>query len=197
MIIKIKKICNLIFGTLFIRIYQLTGRVQGCNKVRVIGIPLFNIEKKSVLIIGDSVTLNSFNDDYHVNMNCPVKIFIENTSSFVNIGENTRIHGSCIHASKKIVIGRRCLIAANCNIIDSNGHKALFNNPEIRYQSSDDPREIIIEDDVWIGMNSIILPGVKIGRGAIIAANSVVNSDIPPGVLARGNPAKVIATCHT
>lgn len=194
MIIKIKKLYCLILGALFLKTYQLTGRVKGGKKARIIGVPLFNIEKKSLLFLGEGVTLNSFNGDYHVNMNCPVKIFIENKGAIIHIGENTRIHGSCIHASKKIEIGCRCLIAANCNIIDSNGHQALFNHPEVRYKSIDIPREVIIEDDVWIGMNSIILPGVRIGRGAIIAANSVVNIDIPPGVLARGNPVQIVIT---
>lgn len=52
--------------------------------------------------------------------------------------------------------------------------------------------KIIIEDDVWIGMNSLILSGVKIGKGAVIGAGSVVSKDIPPYAIAVGNPCKVI-----
>lgn len=51
---------------------------------------------------------------------------------------------------------------------------------------------IIIEDDVWIGMNSIIMSGVRIGRGSIVAAGSVVTKDIPPYAIVGGNPAKII-----
>ena len=52
--------------------------------------------------------------------------------------------------------------------------------------------KIIVEDDVWIGMNAIILSGVKIGKGAVIGAGSVVSKDIPPYAIAVGNPCKVV-----
>jgi acetyltransferase-like isoleucine patch superfamily enzyme len=51
---------------------------------------------------------------------------------------------------------------------------------------------IVIEDGVMIGMNTTIMPGVRIGEGAIIGANSLVVGDIPPWVIASGNPAKVL-----
>lgn len=52
--------------------------------------------------------------------------------------------------------------------------------------------KIIIENDVWIGMNTLILSGVKIGKGAVIGAGSVVSKNIPPYAIAVGNPCKVI-----
>ena len=52
--------------------------------------------------------------------------------------------------------------------------------------------KIIVEDDVWIGMNAMILSGVKIGKGAVIGAGSVVSKDIPPYAIAVGNPCKVV-----
>ena len=54
-------------------------------------------------------------------------------------------------------------------------------------------KDVVIEDCVWIGANSIVLPGVRIGRGSIVGAGSVVVKDIPPMVIAAGNPAKVIS----
>ena len=53
-------------------------------------------------------------------------------------------------------------------------------------------KKVVIEDDVWVGGKSVILPGVTIGRGSIIAAGSVVTKDIPPFVIAGGVPAKII-----
>lgn len=51
---------------------------------------------------------------------------------------------------------------------------------------------VVIEDDVWIGGGAIILPGVTIGKGSVVAAGSVVTKDIPSGVVAAGNPCRVI-----
>ena len=51
---------------------------------------------------------------------------------------------------------------------------------------------IIVKDDVWIGLNSIILSGITIGQGAIVAAGSVVTKDVPPYAIVGGNPARVI-----
>ena len=62
--------------------------------------------------------------------------------------------------------------------------------PNLRSLSSKGP--VIIEDNVWIGTKASIMPGVRIGKGAIIAANSVVTHDIPPYCVAAGIPAKVI-----
>ena len=107
----------------------------------------------------------------------------------INIGKNTRIHGTCIHAFKRIDIGQDCLIAANCQIFDSNGHNSL---PNERRTNNGEAKEIKIGDNVWIGANSIILPGVSIGSNSIIAAGSVVNKSVPSEHIAGGNPAKLI-----
>jgi acetyltransferase-like isoleucine patch superfamily enzyme len=58
-------------------------------------------------------------------------------------------------------------------------------------------QEVIIEDDVWIGFNSIILKGVRIGRGAIIGAGSIVTKDIAPWTVNVGNPIQSIKTTET
>ncbi len=51
---------------------------------------------------------------------------------------------------------------------------------------------VILEKGVWIGANAVVLPGVRVGAGSIVAAGSVVNSDVPPGVIVAGSPAKLI-----
>jgi acetyltransferase-like isoleucine patch superfamily enzyme len=121
-----------------------------------------------------------------------VKILADGNNSEIHIGDNTRIHGTCLHAKSKIIIGKNCLIAANCQIIDNNGHNLSMDNPINRIESVDLPKDIFIKDNVWIAANCIILKGVTIGEGSVIGANSVVNKDIPPFSIAMGNPAQVI-----
>lgn len=193
MTIKIKKLFSYVLGNIYSRIIFSYKDVKVGSGLRVIGIPILNLSKKSRFIVGNNVTLNSFNDDYHVNMLGCIKVYLEGSGASIEIGDDTRIHGSCIHARKKISIGKRCLIAANCNIVDSNGHRVSMDAPNLRYQTIDDPKEIIIGDDVWIGMNSIILPGVVIGDGAVIAANSVVKENVPSLTIVCGNPAVAIS----
>jgi acetyltransferase-like isoleucine patch superfamily enzyme len=53
-------------------------------------------------------------------------------------------------------------------------------------------RPVVIEDDVFIGMNSLILKGVRLGKGCVIGAGSVVTHDVPAGAVAAGNPARII-----
>jgi len=188
---KLSKLMLYVAGTFYIRFLSLLCNISVGKGLRVIGIPCINMSEEAKLFIENNVTLNSNNSDYHANMFSSVKLYIEGGASIV-IGEQTRIHGSCLHARDKIVIGKRCLIAANCQIIDSNGHKVMMNTPENRFKSVDVPRPILIEDDVWIGINSIILPGVKIGRGAVISANSVVKHDVQPLTIVGGNPAVIL-----
>jgi acetyltransferase-like isoleucine patch superfamily enzyme len=56
---------------------------------------------------------------------------------------------------------------------------------------------VVIEDDVWLGFNSTVLKGVKIGKGSIVAACSVVTKDVPPNVIVAGNPAKLVRSIST
>jgi len=123
------------------------------------------------------------------------KIFIGDNSY---VGDHSRIW-----SGEDIFIGNNVLISHNVNIIDTNSHELDAEEREIRHldltknghwatKGNVITSPIVIEDNVWINFNSIILKGVRIGKGAIIAAGSVVLKDVPPYTLAAGNPAKVI-----
>ena len=107
-------------------------------------------------------------------------------------------------SADSLKIGNRVFVSHNVNIHDTNFHSV---NPVLRHQhfvkimSEGHPvandvdiqsKAIIIEDDVWIGFNSTILKGVRVGTGAIVAACSVVIKDVSDFFLVAGNPAKVI-----
>lgn len=111
-------------------------------------------------------------------------------SSYIKLGKKVFIGHACeFVCNTRIVIGDNCLIASKCTINDT-GHE--FNrNANINSQPITS-KEIIIEDDVWIGTSCIILQGVTIGKGSIIAAGSVVNKSVPPYEIWAGVPARFI-----
>ena len=160
----------------------LSGRIQ------IKGWPIIDVRARSKLIIGRNVTLNSFNDSYHVNMFAPVKILSRVPEAVIQIGDNSRIHGTCIHAQRYISIGNNCLIAANCQIMDGSGHNL---DPDNRLQTTTEAKPIIIEDDVWLATGVIVLPGTIIRRGSVVSAGSVVSGTIEEYSLVAGNPAKI------
>ncbi|MCA5585901.1 acyltransferase [Parabacteroides gordonii] len=92
-----------------------------------------------------------------------------------------------IYCTTHIEIGEEVLIGDNVSIRDTDNHQIFYEGHEQEVNSP-----VIIEDHVWIGINSTILKGVRIGKGAIIAAGAVVTKDIPAGCLAGGVPAKVL-----
>lgn len=181
-----------IFWTLISRIYyKLIGVTIG-KGVIFKKKPSIYKNNTSKISIGNNVMLNSNNYRYHINMHSACKLLADGENSQIIIGANSRIHGTCIHAKKSIVIGKNCLIAANTQIMDSNAHYPSFDNVDNRINTFDNGKAITIEDNVWIGANCYILPGVIIGEGSIISANSVVIKDVPKMCLAGGNPAKII-----
>lgn len=101
---------------------------------------------------------------------------------------------SHITAINKIIIGNNVLTGKNILITDNSHGSSSSSMLEIapfdRPLYSKGP--VLIEDNVWIGSNACIMPGVTVGRGAIIAAGSIVTHDVPPCSLVGGNPAKVI-----
>ena len=111
-----------------------------------------------------------------------------------------------IDYGKPVTIGKRCFIQQCCTIFGSGGVTigddvfigpkvnliTINHDPDPDNRSATYGRRIVIEDKVWIGINSTILPGVTVGYGSIVGANSVVTHDVSPYTVVGGNPAKFI-----
>ena len=95
--------------------------------------------------------------------------------------------GTSIRSAKKIIIGDSTMIASDVTITDSDWHD-IYDRTD--YVAS--PKEVIIQENVWIGEKSLILKGSKIGKNSIIGAGSVVSGKVPANVVFAGNPAKEI-----
>jgi acetyltransferase-like isoleucine patch superfamily enzyme len=120
------------------------------------------------------------------------------------VGDFTLLNGALLMAEELIEIGSYCLVSWNVGIADSDFHPI---DPAERrrdaialapYYQERPPRPAIrtapvrIADNVWIGMNAVILKGVTIGENAVIAAGSVVSKSVPANTIVAGNPAVVV-----
>lgn len=124
-------------------------------------------------------------NDVHLRM--PVIIYHPESLRFgssVAIGENV-----VLRAGGGLTIGNRVLIAAGAAIV-TVGHPI---EPPRWNKVSAAP--VVIGDDVWIGVNAVVLPGVAIGNGAVVAAGAVVTEDVPPFTVVGGVPARVLRKC--
>lgn len=167
---------------------------------------------KDDLIISEDTQINNLTTDKG-SINIGYKCYILGTLMAYPIGGKIIIGDNCfvgdhtrIFSMERITIGKDVLIAHNVNILDTNSHSLDYEirKQELQYTiENGEPKEnifkrktcpIIIGDGVWIGLNSIILKGVNIGEGAIIAAGSVVTNNVPPYTVVAGNPAIVIKT---
>jgi len=108
----------------------------------------------------------------------------------INIGKHTFIGtGTQFNIQIGIQVGNNCLIASGCQFVDHDHGTAK--NELMRTQPCPGER-IVLEDDVWIGANAVILKGVNIGKGAIIAAGAILNKSVPAYEIWGGVPAKKI-----
>jgi maltose O-acetyltransferase len=105
------------------------------------------------------------------------------------IGPGTFINfGAVILDVGRVTIGADVQIGPNVQLLTPT-HPL---DPAIRRQALEAQRPITIEDNVWLGGGVIVCPGVTIGRDSVVGAGAVVTRDLPPGVLAVGNPARVV-----
>lgn len=107
----------------------------------------------------------------------------------IEVGKNLFINYNCtIVDVAKVIIGDNCMLAPNVAIYTA-GHPV---HPVSRNSMYEYGKEVTIGDNVWVGGNAVILPGVHIGSNTVIGAGSVVTGDIPDWVVAGGNPCRVI-----
>ncbi|OBX06088.1 galactoside O-acetyltransferase [Gallibacterium salpingitidis] len=128
--------------------------------------------------------LGSYGKNLHIN-----PPFFCDYGSHIDVGDNFFANCNCtILDNGKVTIGNNVMFAPNVSLY-TVGHPL---DPELRQQGFEHTKPIVIEDNVWIGGNSVILGGVTIGKNAVIGAGSVVTKNIPANSLAVGNPCRVL-----
>lgn len=158
------------------------------KKARLIRFPI-DLRGKRFISVKDGFTTGRY---------CRIETYPINNEKTLFFGENVQINDFVhITAMKKVSIGNNVLIASKVYISDcSHGsYSGDENDSDPMIPPSDRKlfsKDVIIEDNVWLGEFVSVLPGVTIGAGTIVGANSVVSKNLPSYVIAVGTPAKPI-----
>ena len=184
------KILACLFSTAIGLFYMLLWGIHFSFPFFFFGLPKFFKSKNGKIYLGKRVRLNS---NYSSNLAgtwhpCSISAI---GNGIIRIGNNTGISSSVIIAEDNIEIGDNVMIGVGCTICDTDFHPINYKKriiPRTRGKKA----KITIEDNVFIGMHSIVLKGVTIGTRTVVAAGSIVTKSLPPDVIAGGCPARVI-----
>jgi galactoside O-acetyltransferase len=129
------------------------------------------------------------------------RLCADRRESEIRIGSRTFVGRSTIICATGVTIGDDVLISWGCQIVDHDSHALIWVHRASDVQSWYEGRKdwskvptapVVIGNRVWIGFNVLVLKGVHVGDGAVVAAGSVVTRDVPANSLVGGNPARII-----
>ena len=158
---------------------------------RCYGLPIIQRHRRSLIRIGRGMTLRSSPMSNPLAPNHPVIISARRPNARLIIGDDFGMTGGSLVCDESIAIGNRVWVGANAVIADTDFHPLEAARRRVQPLAAK-TAPIVIDDDVFIGMRALILKGVHIGEGAVIAAGSVVSRDVPPRTVTAGNPAQIV-----
>lgn len=164
------------------------GKLIIGKNFKVWGSIRFLIDGNGKILIGDNFHAVSSRRRSYLTLFSPCHLTSVRGGKII-FGKHVGLNGNTIVSKKKIEIKDDTMIGANTIIIDHDGHSI---SPINRWNNDDEPKEISIGKNCWIGMNCIILKGVSIGDNTVIAAGSIVIKSCDKDSLYGGNPAKKI-----
>jgi acetyltransferase-like isoleucine patch superfamily enzyme len=158
---------------------------------RFYGMPIIQKHRRSLIRFGTGLGLRSSTRSNPLGPNHPVILATWREESRLEVGANFAMTGGALCAAERIIIGNNVTVGANTTITDTDFHPLEAKQRRLE-SSGGRAGGIAIADDVFIGMNCLILKGVTIGQGSVIGAGSVVALDVPPHVIVAGNPARLV-----
>jgi acetyltransferase-like isoleucine patch superfamily enzyme len=178
-------------------VYPKVRLLFACNRIpwgrgwRFHGVPIIQKHRGSQMSFGPGLSLRSSVRSNPLAPNHPVVLTTWQKKSFLEIGANFAMTGGTLCAAERIMIGNNVVVGANTNITDTDFHALAWKQRRLE-PSGGRTAAIMIEDNVFIGMNCLVLKGVTIGQRSVIGAGSVIASDVPPGAIVACNPARVV-----
>jgi acetyltransferase-like isoleucine patch superfamily enzyme len=158
---------------------------------RLYGVPIVQKHHLSRISFGPGLQLRSSVRSNPLGPNHPVILCTWQAGARLQAGANFAMTGGSLCAAQRILIGDDVAVGANTVITDTDFHPLSY---AARHSDPADGAvlPVTIEDDVFIGMNCLILKGVTIGQGSVVGAGSVVTREVPPHSIVAGNPARLV-----
>ena len=175
---------NVFFSSWWMKLIMKIKGIEYGKTIRFYGLAKFVVSGNGIIRIGRNNRFRSSATSNLIGINRPCIITALSPNALLTIGDNCGFSGTVIGCETKITIGNNIKFGANTLITDTDWH---LNDPR-----AGEPAEVVIGDNVWLGVNVMVLKGVTIGENSLIGAGSVVVKDIPANVVAAGNPCRVI-----
>ena len=190
-VLALYEVCG---GRYLKRAYFLYSGFPWKQSLKVSGWPSFSIRVGSQIVIGERVHLNSDIAKNSWGMMQPVCIRTSATVARLIIGSDVGMSGCTISVMRKVKIGSNVLIGSGAVITDNDAHP--ISPEDRRYSQNLNADPVIVGDNVFIGGRAIILKGVTLGDGAVVAAGSVVTKNVEAYQIVAGNPAIPRGDCR-
>jgi acetyltransferase-like isoleucine patch superfamily enzyme len=124
----------------------------------------------------------------------------------VTVGPYTCLNGTYLYCNGRVTIGAHCLLAWGVVVTDTwlseeggaslaarrASLRAVARDPVRQFPAAAPPRPITLEDNVWVGFDAVVLPGVTLGRGCVVGCKTVVQEDVPPYAVLVGDPPRIV-----
>jgi len=161
-----------------------TARLNLHSNLIINGNKLKSSKAESYLVLRENSVMN-VNGFVFLYYNTTIQV---HKNAQLDVGKSRINSDSVIIAAKKIVIKNGFRTGRNVFIFDSD-HHPIYDSKGYRIN---EPKEIIINEDVWLGLKSTIIKGVTIGKGSVIGAHSLINRNVPPGVIMGSPRAEIV-----
>ena len=190
---KVRNEIERILLTPIARVQFAMAGVRWQSGTKTYGLPIIQRHRESRIVIGRNMSLRSTVRSNPLGPNHPCILSTRVAQAVLTIGDDFGMTGGSVICEERVTIGNRVWVGCNAIITDTDFHPL---DPEHRRTHPVDGKTapVVIEDDVFIGMNVLVLKGITLGTGCVIGAGSVVTNDVPAGMIVAGNPAKVIRT---
>jgi carbonic anhydrase/acetyltransferase-like protein (isoleucine patch superfamily) len=174
------------------RLYLRAAGVPCGRNLKLFGLPVIWPCRRGQIAIGTGVVMRSsaLSNPVGLNHRCILRTIAP--EAWIRVGDGVSMSGTTLLARKGITLGRGVMIGANCTIVDSDLHPLEAEGRRALDPGGIQSAEVVIEDGAFLGMGVMVLKGARIGRNTVVGAGAVVAGSLPPGVIAAGNPARVI-----